>query len=389
MKEELRKLFIKNYNYEPYDYMDCGGRFEILGNHTDHNHGLCMAATCDLKISSAVGKREDKIVNLISEGNPSFTIDLTSLEVREDELSTSQGLIRGVAFYLNENGYKYGGFDIYMNSTIFPGAGVSSSAAFELLIGAVFNHLFNEDKIDKMTLCKAGQFAENKYFGKASGLLDQIGVGYGGISYIDFSDINNPVVEEIHPDFKGYHFILVNSGGSHAALSDLYSAIPQDMYTVAHKLGVNFLNETNLEALEKYHKENPHDLRDIELSRARHFFNENERVKKAEKALKNNDINTFLAQVNGCALSQRDLLKNVMVEDHYKGSPLEAMDLADELMAGHGAKKVNGGGFAGSIVAIVPDTYLDNFLKGMKERFGQDNVHEVYVRNLGPSVMLD
>ena len=381
MQTRLKQRFIEEYSQEPTDFISCGGRFEILGNHTDHNHGLCMAATCNLAISSAVSKNEDLKVRLVSNGNPSFEIDLSNLDVVKSETNTSQGLIRGVANYLKEQGFNIGGFNIYMESTIFSGAGVSSSAAFELLIAQVFNKLFNNSEIEKMILCKAGQYAENKYFGKKSGLLDQIGVAYGGIVYIDFVDINNPHVEPMIIDFEDLHYVIVNTGGSHADLSDAYSAIPNDMYNAAKKVGVNFLVETSIEKI----KENQHKLSDIEYTRALHFFGECSRVAIAKKAILEKNENLFLSCINESRLSSTNYLKNMMVEDDYVGSPLEATDLIMNIIGEHGACKINGGGFAGSVICLVKDARFNQLMDEMKKRYGDQNVVEVFVRPIGPS----
>ena len=385
MKDLLRVNFVNKFEKEPDVFLACGGRFEILGNHTDHNHGMCLASACNLKISSAVKKRDDLLVKVFSEGHDPFTIDLSELDVKEEEKSSSPGLIRGVAYYLNNLGYKIGGFEAYMTSTVFPGAGVSSSAAFELLVGSIFNNLFNDGKIERMVLCKAGQYSENNYFGKASGLLDQIGVGFGGVVFIDFKDIKNPVVIPMHIDFSGYHFVLVNTGGSHAELSDLYSAIPNDMYSAAHKLGVNFLRESSLDELEKLNKEGK--LSEIEYTRSYHFYTETDRVRIAKEALDRKDIDELIRQIDGCNKSTRKYLKNLMVGDDYIGSPAEALDLADKVMGQDGACKINGGGFAGSIICLVKDNKFQDLLDAMKKRYGDDNVHEIFVNDEGPEIL--
>ena len=251
MKNILNNGFKKIYNYEPTKYFSCGGRFEILGNHTDHNHGKCLAGTCSLAIYASVSKRNDNVVHAYSEGFGSFDVDLSTLEMNEKEKGTSGALIRGIASYLKERDYKVGGLDIYMVSKVPGGAGVSSSAAFELLIAQLFNSLYNEGNIDRLLLCKAGQYAERNYYGKMCGLLDQIGVGFGGSVYIDFADIDNPTVEPLPIDTTGYHFLIVDSGGSHAGLDHLYKAIPDDMFNVAHMFNQNFLNDVDKEEVIK------------------------------------------------------------------------------------------------------------------------------------------
>lgn len=377
-KSDLIKLFKKSFLGEPTDFFSCGGRFEILGNHTDHNHGLCLAATCNLSIFAATKLNEKEFITFVSKGYPVDVVNLEVLQPIESEKGSSRALIRGVASYLVEHGYKVGGFNAVADSEIFPGAGVSSSAAFELLIGQIFNDLFNGGQIPTLVLAKAGQYAENVFFGKASGLLDQIGVAYGDISYIDFKDITSPVIEHVPFPFEHLHFVLINTGGSHAQLSHLYSAIPQDMYNAAKKAGVEYLRDTSLLNLPKQ------ELTDIEASRALHFFSENERVRQAVEAIRNNDEQSFLQAINESRVSSTNNLKNMMVENEYAGSPLESCDLFLEITKGKGAIKINGGGFAGSVIAVVDDELLPVVITDMGKKYGKKNVCEVFIRHNGP-----
>ena len=379
--ENLRKRFKEIFCCDPGQLMSCGGRFEILGNHTDHNHGLCLAATCNLNIAAAVRKVDPyQMVVFHSAGYPVDVVRLHTLYPMDNEKGTSKGLIRGIAEYLKSHGYKIGGFVAYSESSIFPGAGVSSSAAFELLIGQIFNELYNDGKIPTIELCKAGQYSENRYFGKASGLLDQIGVAYGNISYIDFKDIANPKIEQVEFPFDDLHFVLINTGGSHAQLSHLYSAIPQDMYNAAKKSGGNYLRDVPFDKLNK-------NLTEMEHARAIHFYGENDRVEKAVEAIKNKDQETFLKMINWSRESSTKYLKNMMVENQYKGSPLEACDYFMKVTGGEGAIKINGGGFAGSVISVVPTKLLDIVLTKMAEKYGEKNVQEVFVREVGPSII--
>lgn len=381
--DNIRTKFTEIFSSEPKEVFSCGGRFEILGNHTDHNHGLCLASACNLEIVAAVKKNATKDVKFQSLGFEMDEVDLNDLESRETEYATSKGLIRGVAAYLKEHGYYIGGFNAYSESSIFKGAGVSSSAAFELLVGQIFNELFNEGKISKLELCKAGKYAENVYFGKKSGLLDQIGVGYGGVVRIDFKNIEDPLVEQIEFPFKGLHFVLVNTGGDHSSLSDLYSSIPSDMYEAARVCGHNYLVEGSLEEVNSYKSE----MSESSYLRAKHFYSENERVRNAFKALQECDENTFLKMINESRESSTKYLKNMMVESNYNGSPLEACDLLMKYSDNEGAVKINGGGFAGSVIALVPTSKLEKVLEKMKEHYGENNVQEIFVRDSGPKVI--
>ncbi len=375
LKEEFKKTFNAEPTHEAFSY----GRFEVLGNHTDHNHGLCIAATCNLSIDTYVKINDTNHIRFKSLGYDFIDLDLTDLEIKEDEKFTSISLIRGIANYFKEHNFNIGGFDAVAESNIFPGAGVSSSAAFESLIGVIFNALFNDNKIDKLTIAKAGQYAENKYFGKKSGLLDQIGCGFSNLSYIDFKDIDNPLVERIDFPFTDLKFVIVNTGGSHADLSDLYSAIPLDMYNAAKKLGVSYLRDAT--------KEDDPSLTGIERNRAKHFFSENKRVEKMKICLENKDEQGFLDCINQSRISSTKNLKNMMVDENYYGSPLEGTDLAMKAMDNKGAVKINGGGFAGSIIAVVPSNKLDKFMNVMKEKYGKDNVVEVFINKEGPRVI--
>ncbi len=375
LKEEFKKTFNSEATHEAFSY----GRFEVLGNHTDHNHGLCIAATCNLSIDTYVKINDTSHIRFKSLGYDFIDLDLADLDIKENEKFTSISLIRGIANYFKEHNFNIGGFDAVAQSNIFPGAGVSSSAAFESLIGVIFNALFNDNKIDKLTIAKAGQYAENKYFGKKSGLLDQIGCGFSNLSYIDFKDIDNPLVERIDFPFSDLKFVIVNTGGSHADLSDLYSAIPLDMYNAAKKLGVSYLRDAS--------KEDDPSLTDIERNRAKHFFSENKRVEKMKNCLENKDEQGFLDCINESRISSTKNLKNMMVDENYYGSPLEGTDLAMKAMDNLGAVKINGGGFAGSIIAVVPSNKLDKFMNVMKEKYGNDNVVEVYINKEGPRVI--
>ena len=358
-----------------------GGRFEVLGNHTDHNHGLCLAATCNLCITAAVGLRNDNIVEMVSEGFENETIDLNSLEHTKGSHHAGE-MIKGVANYFVEHGYKIGGMNIYSTSSIFAGAGVSSSAAFLLLIAQLFNMLFNNGEIPTLEMCKAGQYSENNYYEKKSGLLDEIGVAYGNLVSIDFYDIENPEINNIEFPFDDLHFVIINTGGSHSGLNDLYSSIPNDMYTAAQTLGKYYLRYCDYRI---FHA-NPQYFTENQYKRGVHFFTENQRVVHAIQTIKYKDKEMFLKQINESRKSSTENLMNMMIENHYEGSPLEACDRAMEAMDNEGACKINGGGFAGSIICVVPETKLSKFFPKMVEFYGKENVVEVFIRTSGPKM---
>ena len=383
MKNYLKNKFLEQYKAEPELYLSCGGRFEVLGNHTDHNHGLCMAATCSLSIFASIKRRDDLLVHLYSEGFTESTIDLSNLDKNDDIKGKPDALVKGVAAYLAKE-YKIGGFDIYIKSQIPGGAGVSSSAAFELLFAQTFNKLFNNEQIPLMTLCKASQFAEREYYGKMCGLLDQIGVAYGGLVYIDFEDIANPVVKPLKVTLENYSFVIVNSGGSHAGLDHLYKAIPDDMYKVAHYFGKEYLREVEEAEVIKNKQDVIDKCGELAYERTLHFFGENRRVKEAFDAIEKGELDVLTRLMNESRMSSTDLLHNMYVEDK-QGSPLEACELIIKTSREKAGVKINGGGFAGSVIALVPNDELDNVLKETKAKYGEHNVHLVNIRNEIPS----
>lgn len=373
----MEYLFREHFNKEPQYIAKSFGRFEILGNHTDHNGGLCLAATCNLEINGLVAVRDDLKVNVVSKGYDLIQIDLSSLSVVSSEVNTSNGLIRGIANYLNDKGYKIGGFDLYIESSIFKGAGVSSSAAFEVLIGQVFNCLFNRNNIDHMTIALAGQYAENEYFGKKCGLLDQTSIAYGSLSFLDFKDKNQLVVENTNFPFTDIDVILVNTGGDHSSMSNLYSNIPVKMYSAAKKMNHERLIEGNVNEIDN-------SLDEEEKRFATHFYSECNRVQLAKQVLKNKDKTAFYQLVNGSRESSTNNLRNMQVEGHYENSPREACDFFMSLVGNHGACKINGGGFAGSIVCFVDKNDSNIVISKMIERYGEINVKKIFIVNQAP-----
>ena len=380
MKDYLKEQFNKTFQAEPDKYLSCGGRFEVLGNHTDHNHGLCIAATCNLSIFAAVKIREDKLVRFLSEGFGYSELDLSILDKEENEVGQPAALIRGIANYLVNNQYVIGGFDIYLKSNVPAGAGVSSSAAFELLVAQTFNVLFNESKVPLMALCKAGQFAERDFYGKMCGLLDQIGVAYGGLVYIDFEDIGEPEVKPLKLNLDGYQFVIVNSGGSHAELSHLYKAIPDQMYEVASVFGKNFLRDVDYQVFKQNKADVVEKCGKEAYQKAKHFFEENKRVEDAYKTIEKGKTEKLIKLINESRESSTDLLQNMCVNGKVKGSPLEACKIIMKASHNKAGVKINGGGFAGSVIALVPKDELKNVIKATKDKYGKENVHLVDIR---------
>lgn len=379
MKQYLGDAFFTTFQNRPEKFLSCGGRFEVLGNHTDHNHGLCLAATCDLSIYCAASKRDDLLIRVLSEGFGYFEVDLNSLDKNDDEIGKPSSLIRGIVAYLASD-YQYGGFDIYIKSEIPSGAGVSSSAAFEMLIAETINVLFNDSEIPLLNLCKASQHAERDFYGKKCGLLDQIGVATGGLVYIDFSDIVNPQVASFETNFSGYQFAIIDTGGSHEQLSNLYEAIPEDMFKVADFFKKAFLNEVSKDELLSDKDKIIETCGLLSYQRALHFFNENQRVLDARDALKNNNVVKLIELMNESRESSTELLHNMFV-DKKKDSPLEACELVMKASHNKAGVKNNGGGFAGSIIALIPEDELANVKEKVKERYGKNSLYLVKIRN--------
>lgn len=373
----LKENFVNKYKLNPTHGVTSSGRFEIIGNHTDHNGGLCVAASCDLMIEGLLAKRNDCIISMCSEGYEDVSFSLDDLSIKKEEIGTSIGLIKGVAKYFSDHNFKIGGFYLYSTSNIFKGAGVSSSAAFESMIGTIFNEFYNDSKLSPLDLAKAGQYSENNYFAKNSGLLDQSSICYGDISFLDFK---NPIpnVETLHFPFTDLQFVIINTCGSHETLSNLYSAIPQDMFNAAKKVCKSRLIETNLEDLEA----NKSNLTEMEYLRSKHFFSENERVKKLVESIRNKDKQLFLKMIRESFESSRDNLRNMMAFDKYEGSPLEACDYAYKFFNDDGACKINGGGFAGSIIAVIDKSRSDAFIEYMSKKYFKENVVKV---NINPN----
>lgn len=381
--KKIGNLFKELFSKEPYGYCVLGGRFEILGNHTDHNHGLCLSSSCDILIKSAVSKNDTQFINVHSKGYDYIQIDLNDLTINQNEYYTTKSLIKGVIYYLKNNNYKIGGFDMLCISDITPGSGVSSSAAFEVMIGKIVSCLFNQDKIPALTLAKAGQYAENKYFNKSCGLLDQISVAFNGVKFIDFKDVENPTIEELEFDLP-IDFVLINPGSSHENLSKLYKSIPDAMKRVANRFQQNYLRDVDYIQFCENSDLNCDDLI------AKHFFKENKRVLKGVQAIKNNDVDALLEAIRSSNLSNRINLNNTMIDGHYEHSPQEAIDYAFSITNEKDiACKINGGGFAGTIICFIKKEKTIPFVNKMQEKYGFENVKILHSLNQGPTFILN
>jgi len=358
------------------------GRVEIGGNHTDHQHGRVLAAAIDLEARCAVIPNGTNTVNIDNEEHGIVIVDLSDLDVRDDEKGKSASLVRGVAAWFAERGYKIGGFNGKVKSNIPVGSGLSSSAAFEVLLGNIYKGLFGAD-VSPLDIAIAGRFAENVYFGKPCGLMDQAASSFGGLSKIDFFDPQSTIVEPIDADLSGYALCVVATGGDHADLTPDYAAIPQEMKSVANHFGKEFLREVSPDAFYSGISQLRH-LSKRAILRAIHFFEDHERVNKQADALERGDIQTFLSLVNESGRSSLAYLQNVFSSSDPHNQELTlALALSEKILTGRGAWRVHGGGFAGTILAFVPDDLKDAYKKQMCAVFGDGSCLFLNVRKEG------
>ncbi len=385
-KEKLINFFKETFNDEPTNFFSSPGRVEVLGNHTDHNNGLVLVSAIDLDIIAAVKPIKENKIYFKSFGFATNEVDLDDLNPHQDELSSSNSLIRGVSYKFKEKGYKIGGFIAVSESNIFKGAGLSSSAAFELLIATILNELYNDSKVSRVEMAQFGQFAENVYYGKPSGLLDQMGVSLGGFNYIDFKDNSKPVVENFAFQLKDYRVVLINTGGSHGNLTSYYASIKQDMKKVAMFFNKDTLREVNEEIFYNNLPQLKRKVGGRAIMRSIHFFEENKRVTKAYNALKDGDVSTFLDMVNESGESSYKLLQNCFVQKDAKQGIALALALSKQILK-NGACRVHGGGFKGTIIAYVHTSEQITYIDRMKKVFGERNVVKVGLRQIGSSII--
>ena len=358
------------------------GRIEICGNHTDHQRGRVLAAAINLEITaSAVATDTDKI-RIKNKDFGDDEIDISCLEFRSEEIGTPASLVRGVAASFADKGYKIGGFDAEISSDIPIGAGLSSSAAFEVLICNIFKGLYGAD-ISKMEIAKAGQYAENVYFGKPSGLMDQTASSFGGLNVIDFEDLDNPVITPIKTDFHGYKVCVVDTGGSHADLTSDYAACTREMKLIAKHFQKEHLRDVSesdfFAEIKKMRR-----LGDRAILRAIHFFGDHARVLKQAKALSDGDMNTFLELVIESGRSSLAYLQNVYSLNRQQDQGLTlALALSESILAGKGAWRVHGGGFAGTILAFIPNDMADEYSTKMSAVFGPKSCHFLKINEHG------
>lgn len=383
--------FMETFGEKPVYFFSAPGRTEVGGNHTDHNLGCVLAAGVSLDIIAAVVPTDDGIITVKSEGFPTDTIDTADTEVKKEELNSSASLIRGMVAGFKKNGHRVGGFKAYSTSNVLKGSGLSSSAAYEVLIGTVLNGLYNGGEVSDVEIAQLAQYAENVYFGKPSGLMDQMASSVGGFITIDFGDKENPVIESVNFDFaeSGHHLCIVDTKGNHADLTPEYAAIPPEMKSVAQFFGKEVLREISKEQV----LENIAALRekcgDRAVLRALHFFDDNERVGKQAEALRRKDFTEFLRLINESGNSSLAYLQNIFSAVNVREQGLTvALYLAKQVLSGEGACRVHGGGFAGTIQAFVPTHKLDEFKAEMERVFGEGSCYVLSVRNCGGTKVL-
>lgn len=367
-------------------FFSAPGRIEIGGNHTDHQHGSVLAASIDLDIVGTARKTETSTVRILSEGYPMLTLDISDLSIIEEEKNTTHSLVRGIYAQFKELGYATSGMDIFCISNVLKGSGLSSSAAFEVFVGTVMNHLFCDGKISAVKIAQIGQYAENIYFGKPSGLMDQMASSVGNIVAIDFCDNDNPVIEKVDFDFAtaNHSICIIDSGADHADLTDEYTAIPVEMKAVAKLLGKSVLREVDKNDVVKNTAKIREALGDRALLRAFHFFWEHEKAVLEAKCLKENDFTQFLDVVKKSGNSSYMYLQNVYVSGAIKNQEVAVgLMLCQELLGERGAYRVHGGGFAGTLQAFVPNDMLDEFKTAMEAVMGEGSCHVLSIRGVG------
>lgn len=386
--EMVAEGFAKEFGDREFEFFTAPGRTEIGGNHTDHNHGKVLAGSVHLDCVAAASANGTHTVTLISETyNQRLVIDLDNLAPTEKTTGT-EPLLKGIFAGLLEKGFKVDGFDAYVTSNVIGGAGVSSSASFEMLVCVIVDYLFNDGKIGVVAYAKAGQYAENKYWLKGSGLLDQLACAVGGMITIDFADIENPKIREIQCNFDemGHDLVIINTGKGHADLSAEYSAVPNEMKKVAEYFGKEVLQQVDEDAV----IENVRAIREFAgdrgVLRAFHFFEENKRVDAEVEALEAKDFDTFLRKITESGDSSWKWLQNCYCNETPEEQSITVALALTKLYLdkiGHGVCRVHGGGFAGVIAAFLPKEYTEGFTQYIDKALGEGSAYVMHIRPQG------
>lgn len=362
------------------------GRSEVCGNHTDHQNGMVLATSINLDAIAIVAKAEEPVIRLVSGDFPMEEVDVADLSMKEEEQSTTTALIRGVAAGMKERGHKVGGFTAYITSDVLMGAGMSSSAAFESLIGTILSGLYNDMKVSSIEIAQIGQYAENIYFGKPCGLMDQMACSVGGMIFIDFKEKEHPEVRQVHTDFEkaGLSLCIVDTKGSHADLTPDYAAVPAEMNQVAQALGREHLREVPRET---FFKELPKLWKETSgraVLRAIHFYEEEERVLRGVKSLEESDYPGFLSVIRASGDSSAKYLQNIYSpKDVDSQNVTVALAVSESILGENGVCRVHGGGFAGTIQAFVKNEAVAAYKEQIEAIYGDDSCHVLKVRLQG------
>ena len=378
--------FVSVFGNEPTRYFSAPGRTEIGGNHTDHQRGRVLAGAVNLDTVAAVHPNGTDMVRVHSEGYPMCQVDVTDLIPKAEEINTTMALIRGVVARFTQLGCAVKGFDAYVTSTVLPGSGLSSSAAYEVLIGTIINGLFFDNKVSQPEIAMIGQYAENVYFGKPCGLMDQMASAVGGMVTIDFFQKDAPVIEKVDFDFAacGHALCIIDSRASHADLTDEYAAIPLELKQICAWFGKEVLTEIPQEDFMKSIAQLREKFGDRAVLRAYHFYQENARVPRQVEALKQGDFDTFLSLVKQSGYSSYMYLQNVIPMGYREHQDVAlSLALCEQYLEGRGAYRVHGGGFAGTVQAFVPVDLLERFRAGIDAVLGEGACHVLSIRPHG------
>jgi galactokinase len=389
----LMSEFEQTFGSDDVTLFSSPGRTEIGGNHTDHNYGRVLAGAINLDNIAVAAATGTGIIKIKSAGYPEFQVDLSDLGIDESNFYTSSSLVKGICAKMKENGYKIGGFNACIEGRVPKGSGLSSSASFEVLIGAIINELFNDGKMPAVENAIIGQWSENNYFGKPCGLMDQTACSVGGLITIDFKNPANPVVKEVDFDFvsTGFSLVITDVGGGHddPASQAEYASLPTEMKSVAAELGAKVLREVTLGQIVEKIPEIRKKTGDRAILRAYHFQGDNQRVVNQVAALENNDFESFLKMVVESGYSSYMYNQNIFDVVHKDEQVVSlALALSEMVLKGSGAWRVHGGGFGGTIQAFVPQNKLDEYVKTLEHVYGKGACHKLFIRAKG-SVKLD
>lgn len=389
---ELANKFTDKYGETEMQLFSSPGRTEVGGNHTDHQFGRVLAGAVNMDNIAIAAPNNSDTIRISSEGYPEFSVNLKELTVDEAMFSTSTALVKGICYRLKELGFNVEGFDACILGGVPEGSGLSSSASFEVLIGAIISHLFNNGKLDAVENAKIGQWSENNFFGKPCGLMDQTACSVGGFITIDFKDNKNPIVKALDFDFAktGYSLVITNTGGSHANLDSEYALLPQEMKALANELGQEVLRPISMNDVIKNIPTLREKIGDRAILRAIHFLGDNKRVVDQVAALENNNFQDFLNMVIASGKSSYMYLQNIYAQtkENFESKMADqgvslGLALSELVLSGKGAWRVHGGGFAGTIQAFVPNDLLDKYIGTLEHVYGKGKCHKLFIRSKG------